>query len=108
MSGSRTHRSVRPDKFGLASWKAHGFGLHRPFMEPARRRIGAHYRNAVAVGEEFAQPRHVSVAATKRRINKYHSIPWLDQTIIVLGEMRFAGTQWSGPGEQGSRSKVKP
>src|SRR5262249_37943631 len=68
-AGFLTDRAVRPVKFGLAVGKAEQLCVgNDDLMEPVGACAGSAQRNPIAVGEELAQPGHLSAPSAERRI----------------------------------------
>jgi hypothetical protein len=86
--------------------KEHGFRVDRVAVKPVRRCIGTHDRDAVAVVEEPAEPGDVAIPTTKGWVHKHQARPGLGEPSSLRVKRCRAGTQCSGPGEHGSRSKV--
>ena len=92
-------RAIRPMELGLAVWKAKKLGVgHDDLMKPIRRGSSGTQCDAVAMGEEFAQPGYVSGAPAKRWIHKYEAVPRLAQAVVCLGEDLPRGHPMPRPG----------
>src|SRR5262249_18539735 len=85
-AGFLADRAVRPVKFGLAVGKTEQLCAgNDDLMKPVGACAGSAQRNPIAVGEELAQPGHLSAPSAEGRIQPSEPEPWLLQAVVGFG-----------------------